>query len=147
MDADLASDAGRLELGDPAPANLRKCIPYCHDDARNTRANQRLRTRRCFALMATRFQRNVHGGTSRPLSGRRERIHFRMRTTEMLMPAFAHDLATLNDHAANHRIWLDRALPARGERQRMRHVADVVVVAACQFCRTGFSLSALELSD
>ena len=60
-----------------------------------------------------------------------ERIRFRMRTTERIMPTFAHDLAVLNDHAADHWVRLDRTLAARGERERVRHVADVVVVAAC----------------
>ena len=49
----------------------------------------------------------------------------------MLVPAFAHDLAILNDHAADHRVRFDRTLAARSERERVRHVADVVVVAAC----------------
>src|SRR6476660_4318276 len=54
-----------------------------------------------------------------------------MRATKMLVPTFAHNLAVPHNHAADHRVRLDGALAARGEREGVRHVADVVVVAAC----------------
>ena len=52
------------------------------------------------------------------LAGHRQRVHFRMWATEMLVPTFADDLAVLNNHAADHRVWLDRALAARSELAR-----------------------------
>ena len=105
------------QLGDAAPAHLRKRIVHRNDDALHAGANQRLRARRRLTLMATRLQRNVHRGARRALAGHRKRVHFRMRAAELFVPAFADDLAVLNDHAADHRVRLDRALAARGERE------------------------------
>ena len=55
----------------------------------------------------------------------------------MLVPTFADDLAVAHDHAADHRVRLNGALAARSEREGVRHVADVVVVAACQVTGLG----------
>ena len=87
--------------------------------------------------MTTGFERNVNRRAGCPIAGRRERVHFGMRAAESFVPAFADDFAVANDHAADHRVRLNGSQAARGERERMSHVAFVVVGAACH-SRIGF---------
>ena len=133
--ADLALNAGRLQLRDAAAADLLETDPASRPPRASRRRDERLRARRRLALMAARFERDVDRRARRALAGLGERVHFGVRSAELLVTSFADDLAVAHDHAADHRVRLDGALAAHGQRQRLGHVAVVVVGAACHDSR------------
>ncbi len=48
-----------------------------------------------------------------------------MGLAEAAMPAFAHDLRAASDHAADHRVRLDEALPLDSQFQGPLHVPSI----------------------
>ena len=71
------------------------------------------------------FERDVDGGPARSIGGLGQRMDFGVRCTSTLMPAFADDLALLDDDAANAWIGCGGIQPPRRELQRVRHM-DVI---------------------
>jgi hypothetical protein len=126
VQAKLSRDTGRLELLDAATGDLWERIAHGDDDALNPGGYDRFGARRRLAVMAARFERDVHRRACKALTSRSECIDLSMRAAKSLMPAFADDLAAANDHAADHGVRLDITLPAARKLQRTEHVAGVV---------------------
>lgn len=66
--------------------------------------HERIRTGRSFAVMGTRFERNVRNAAFSRIARIGQRVDFRMRFSGLLMPAFANDLTVPCQDASNPRI-------------------------------------------
>ena len=84
----------------------------------NASGDNRVGAGRRFALMAAGLERDIHRRALRPLARRRQRMDLGVRPAELLVPTLADHLAILHDDAADHRVRLDKALAAAGQRRR-----------------------------
>ena len=97
-------DAGRPQQGEATAGNQRIGVFHGRDDAADAGSNQRFRAGRRAPVVAAGFERDVGGGTARPLAGGAQGMDFGMRLAGLFVPAFADDLAVTDQHAADARI-------------------------------------------
>ena len=108
---------------------------------REPRRSKRIRTGWGLPVMGARFQRDIGGGAARPLAGLRQSHRFGVRPAPSLcLPTADNAAVGRDDHTTHGRIGRDIAQCARGQAQRMAHMADVIL------CCAGQSRSTLESS-
>src|SRR5262249_20271241 len=96
-------------------SDFAKRISKCGDNASDVRLDKRLRARRRLALVAARLQGHIAGGAASLCAGLGESTNLRMRSAELLVPAFADDGAVAHKHSSDEWIGLDRPAAALGE--------------------------------
>ena len=123
--AGLHCDAARGELFDARAADFRIGIEGAAHDAFHTGANQRIGAGWRAPVIAMRFERHVRSRAPRPIAGRFERSHFRVRFARLRVPTLADDLFALRDHAANARIRVIGVAAQQREIDRPAHHLQV----------------------
>ena len=88
---DFGFNPGLSQCCNSASCNLWVGIFDGDDHTLYAGAYQRVRARRRTTVMAARFEGNVNRRTTRPVSGRGERVYLRMRFARGAMPTFADD--------------------------------------------------------
>ena len=75
--------------------------------------------------MAAGLKRYVQRRSACPHARNPQGFNLGMRLPEAAMPAFAHDFGAARNHAANHRVRLDKALPLGRQFQGPLHVPTI----------------------
>ena len=76
-------------------------------------------------MVAAGFERDVGRGPARPTSGPVKGLHLRVRAAEAAVETFPDDATAPDDHAADHGVRLDPALPPPRQLQGPFHVSAV----------------------
>ncbi len=95
------------------------------DDATNSGGDERLSAGGRLASVAARFQRDIGRCAAGLSAGKVQRFDFGMVAAESLVPSFADDAIGADEHAADHRIRLDKALTAHRQFERPAHVPQI----------------------
>ncbi|MHC2931756.1 hypothetical protein ACVJA9_006553 [Bradyrhizobium diazoefficiens] len=128
-------DAGRTQTGMALACDFRIGILDRRHHALDAGRNHRIGTRRRFAEMRARLQRDVERGPARRLTGTPQGLGLAMRTSAGLRPAAADDDAVFHDDGADGRIGPGPPLPAPAERQRKLHEAAIGVLGFADLLR------------
>ena len=113
------------KLSIPVPATFGLRILHCDDDDRHTCGNQCLGAGRRPSVMRARFERDVGRASPRLCTCRFKRIDFRVRLAGSAMPAFADNLAVLNQDTADPRIGMSRIQATSCQAQGLRHHSEI----------------------
>ena len=124
--ADVDGNSRRTKPFVPRARDLGFGVFQRGDNARNTGRNNRVRARRCLAVVRARLKRHTERRAVRRVACATQRLDFRMRPPAGLCPAAADDHAVFDDHRADRRIWPCTAEPAPAERERERHEAAII---------------------
>ena len=114
-----------LQAREPTACDLRIRVAHGRYDAHHPRRNQRIGTGRCAPLMRTRFERHIHRRAARLLASLLQGVHFGMRRTGALMPAFAYHFSIAHNDAADARIGAGAIEPLLCQTQCLGHEAMV----------------------
>ena len=118
-------DAG---MGQRREAARRRRIGVAHggNHARHPGLRQALGARRRAPVVGAGLQAHVRRRPAGTLTGRIERMDFRVGLAGATVPAFTDYLACVDDHATHARVGVGAVEAAAGEPQRARHEAIVV---------------------
>ena len=97
----------------------RICISDCIDDGCDARRDERFTAWPSASTVRAGFKRHEDRRAARSIAGSAKRIDFCVRVTTTSVRAVGNDCPSgVSDDAANHRIWFDSAMPARGKPNR-----------------------------
>src|SRR5581483_9458174 len=121
----LDADAGRAQLREARARDLRIRVLHGGDDAGDAGRDHRVGARRRAPVVAAGLEVDVERGPARPRARLRERERLGVREARLLVPAFAHHRAVLDDDAADPRVRGGRIQPEAGQLERPTHEAEV----------------------
>lgn len=125
----VGCNPGVAQLGHATPGDQRVGIAHrCHYPSEAC-AHQRIRARRCAAMVAARLQRHVGGCAAHVVAtfaGIAQRHDLGMRLSCRLGKAGANHFAVAHDHAADTRIWSGDVHALARPLEREAHAIDVV---------------------
>ena len=114
-------DAGRGQPFEAGTVDLRERVAHRRHHPRHAGSHQCLRARRGVAGVGAGLQGDVGGGTPGAVAGCLQRQCLGVRLAGTLVPALAHHLLAVCQHAADHRIGPGGEGTAPGQPQRARH--------------------------
>jgi hypothetical protein len=117
----LGKHPGSAQASQPLPGDEWIGIGHGGNDAAHTRRQQRVGARRRATLMTAGLKRHVDGRPARTFSGSAQSMHFGVLLAGAQMPAFADDLAIIDDDATDTRIGGRGLQTQLGQAQRPRH--------------------------